>query len=73
MAKKRDPNQGGAGATLTDKAYDTLRRAIIQGEFEEGSFLSGPEIMKKYGIGRTPFREACNRRERSGMALFAEK
>lgn len=57
-AKSKRVNQR---KTLTEKAYETLRRAIIQGEFEEGTFLSVPDVMKKYGIGRTPFREACNR------------
>lgn len=61
MAKKKKSTSKETGATLTDKAYEILRRAIIQGEFEEGAFLSGPDIMKKYRIGRTPFREACNR------------
>ncbi len=61
MAKKKKSTRAQTGATLTDKAYAILRRAIIQGEFEEGAFLSGPDIMKKYRIGRTPFREACNR------------
>jgi DNA-binding GntR family transcriptional regulator len=33
----------------------------VRGEIEEGVFLSEKEIMKRYRIGRTPFREACNR------------
>ena len=33
----------------------------MRGEIEEGVFLSEKEIMKRYRIGRTPFREACNR------------
>lgn len=61
MAKSKKSTRAQQGKTLTEKAYETLRRAIIQGEFEEGSFLSVPDVMKKYGIGRTPFREACNR------------
>src|SRR5262249_22050266 len=47
--------------TLSDQAYETIKRGILQGEFEEGTFLSAPEVMERYGIGRTPFREACNR------------
>ena len=61
MAKIKKSKRVRQRKTLTEKAYETLRRAIIQGEFEEGSFLSVPDVMKKYGIGRTPFREACNR------------
>lgn len=61
MARRQVSIGRSSGTTLTDQAYHTLRRAIIEGELEEGTFLSGPEIMKQYGIGRTPFREACNR------------
>lgn len=61
MARRQSSNGRRSVTTLTDQAYHTLRRAIIEGELEEGTFLSGPEIMKEYGIGRTPFREACNR------------
>lgn len=61
MARTQSSNGRRSGITLTDQAYHTLRRAIIEGELKEGTFLSGPEIMEEYGIGRTPFREACNR------------
>jgi DNA-binding GntR family transcriptional regulator len=53
--------------TQTEKAYGALKRAITQGEIEEGSFLSEPEIMKQYGIGRTPYREACQRLHHEGL------
>lgn len=59
MAKKRE--SAARNGTQTDKAYENIKRGILQGEFEEGTFMSGQEVMKKYGIGRTPFREACNR------------
>src|SRR5262249_15416952 len=47
--------------TLTEKAYLCIKEGIVRGEIEEGVFLSEKEIMKRYQIGRTPFREACNR------------
>ena len=47
--------------TQTEKAYAALKKAILRGEIEEGVFLSESDIMRRYGIGRTPFREACNR------------
>lgn len=47
--------------TLTEKAYICIKEGIVRGEIEEGVFLSERDITKKYGIGRTPFREACNR------------
>lgn len=50
-----------ASATLAERAYRLLKHGILHGEFPEGSFLKEPEILAQYRIGRTPFREACNR------------
>src|SRR6516164_9551519 len=47
--------------TLADQAYRLLKQSILRGEFGEGSFLSETEVAKRFRIGRTPFREACNR------------
>lgn len=50
-----------ANGTLAERAYKMLKHGILHGEFPEGSFLHEPEILTRYAIGRTPFREACNR------------
>ncbi|MBV8845724.1 MAG: GntR family transcriptional regulator [Bryobacterales bacterium] len=47
--------------TLADQAYRVLKQSILRGEYPEGSFLSEVEVAKRFRIGRTPFREACNR------------
>ena len=47
--------------TLVERAYRLLKRGVLHGEFPEGSFLREPDILSRYSIGRTPFREACNR------------
>lgn len=64
MAEK---HAGGRKITQTERAYEHLKRAIVRGELAEGEFLSEPEIMRRYGIGRTPFREACNRLHHEGL------
>ncbi len=53
--------------TQTEKAYTALKKAIVQGEIEEGVFLSEAEMMRRYSIGRTPYREACNRLHHEGL------
>jgi DNA-binding GntR family transcriptional regulator len=53
--------------TQTERAYGALKKAIMQGEIEEGSFLSEAEITTRHGIGRTPYREACNRLHHEGL------
>jgi DNA-binding GntR family transcriptional regulator len=47
--------------TQADKAYRLIKQGILRGDFEEGSFLQEAEILNGLKIGRTPFREACNR------------
>lgn len=47
--------------TQADKAYRLIKQGILRGDFKEGSFLQEVEILNRLKIGRTPFREACNR------------
>jgi DNA-binding GntR family transcriptional regulator len=53
--------------TKTDRAYHALKRAIVKGELAAGSFLSESDVIRRYGVGRTPFREACNRLIHEGL------
>ncbi|MBS1850313.1 MAG: GntR family transcriptional regulator [Acidobacteria bacterium] len=57
------PKEGAAKgkATQTERTYHIIKHAVLRGEIQEGQFLSEKEFMDKYKIGRTPFREACNR------------
>ena len=48
-------------ATLVERAYRLLKHGILHGEFPEGSFLTESAVHSRNSIGRTPFREACNR------------
>jgi len=47
--------------SLTNRAYQLLRAAILCGDIEEGKFLTEARAHEKFKIGHTPFREACNR------------
>ena len=58
MAKAKISKEIG---TLADRAYRLMKHGILHGEFPEGEFLREAEILPRYSIGRTPFREACNR------------
>jgi DNA-binding GntR family transcriptional regulator len=53
--------------TQTERAYTKLKQMILQGEIAEGTFLSEPDIMARLGLGRTPYREACNRLHHEGL------
>lgn len=54
-------SNGHGNLTQTERAYAALKKAILKGDIEEGVFLSESEMMRRYRIGRTPYREACNR------------
>lgn len=58
MPRKTNSSRNG---TQADFAYLSLKQALLRGEFPEGGFLSETEVGARYRIGRTPFREACNR------------
>jgi len=47
--------------TLTDAAYEFIKGDILKGAIAEGTFLQEIQVREKYNLGRTPFREACNR------------
>ena len=56
-----------AKLTQTERAYNAIKQSILKGEIEEGEFLSETDIIARYGIGRTPYREACNRLHYEGL------
>ena len=69
ISKSQSPAavNGASDQTKTEKAYQAIKRAIVKGELSEGTFLSESDVIQKYGVGRTPFREACNRLIHEGL------
>lgn len=57
----------GQDPTKTDRAYQAIKRAIVKGELAAGAFLSEGDVIRRYDVGRTPFREACNRLIHEGL------
>ncbi|MGE5155811.1 MAG: GntR family transcriptional regulator [Bdellovibrio bacteriovorus] len=54
-------------ATLADRVFEQLRRAIVEGEIPAGSKLSEPELATRFGISRGPLREALRRLESTNL------
>ena len=65
MVREKEPTT--PKSTLSEKAYKAIKREILQGKIEEGTFLLEADVRKRHGIGRTPFREACNRLHHEGI------
>lgn len=61
------PTKAATSVTQTEKAYEGMKGSILRGELPEGIFLVEHRMMERYGIGRTPYREACNRLHYEGL------
>jgi DNA-binding GntR family transcriptional regulator len=51
------------------RVVPALREAIVNGEFAPGSRLSEQAVASRYGVSRTPVREAFSQLEREGLVL----
>lgn len=53
---------------LADETFHGILRAVYAGELTTGSRLSVPALAERFGISRTPVREAIQRLVREGLA-----
>ena len=52
---------------LRDRAYTTIRDAIVDGTLQPGERLRDQELTEWLGLSRTPVREALSRLEQDGL------
>ena len=52
--------------TLREKILETIRDAILKGDLKPGEKVAEPELAEKFGISRTPIREAFRQLESEG-------
>ncbi|GAB4303413.1 MAG: GntR family transcriptional regulator [Desulfuromonadia bacterium] len=52
--------------TLREKILETIRNAILTGELKPGARVSEPDLAARFGISRTPIREAFRQLESEG-------
>lgn len=57
----------------TQSAYDMLKRMIITLELPPGTTLDERELMERFGIGRTPIREAMLRLSHEGIIVHTPR
>lgn len=57
-------------ATLTGRATEALRAAIVDGRLRAGELYSVAQLADRLGVSRTPAREALLLLERQGMVRF---
>ena len=56
--------------SLSDKAYQRIKRAIVTLEMTPGSVIDESELMEQLGMGRTPIREALQRLAREDLVTI---
>ncbi|WP_020678218.1 GntR family transcriptional regulator [Geopsychrobacter electrodiphilus] len=52
--------------TLREKILETIREAILKGTLRPGEKVAEPELAERFGISRTPIREAFRQLESEG-------
>lgn len=57
----------GRGRSLTDIAYEEIKRRIITLTYQPSSYLNEAQLCDDLGIGRTPVHQAVNRLALEGM------
>ncbi len=55
------PDPGSAHGTLPERTYDRLRSLIVRGRISSGSRVVEAEVALRFGVSRTPVREALSR------------
>jgi DNA-binding GntR family transcriptional regulator len=63
-------NLTGDRSTLTTRALEALRAAIVDGRLEAGERYSVAQLAERFGVSRTPVREALLVLERQGVVRF---
>ena len=64
------PDEIGSNGSLADSAYLRLREEIIAIELPPGTLLREDELRKRFGVGRTPIREALQLLRHTGFVTI---
>lgn len=65
--------RGAPATTKVNEVLDQLRSAIVHGELEPGEKLRLEHLAPRYGVGRTPLREACCRLIAEGLVTSQDQ
>ncbi len=66
-------NGASLAVTLSDEVFDALVKDILSGAIEPGARLDEPSICRKFGVSRTPIREALRRLSGTGLVDVAPR
>lgn len=66
MSNRTDQDKG-SDARAGDVAYEAIKSAIVMGEFAPRAHLGEAAVAARFGVSRTPVREAFRRLEAEGL------
>jgi DNA-binding GntR family transcriptional regulator len=69
VEKLSTKDDGPEAATLPERIFTEIRRAIVEGEIAAGSKISEPDLARRFGISRAPLREAIGRLEACSLVV----
>jgi DNA-binding GntR family transcriptional regulator len=58
---------------LRDLVFNTLREAILKGDFAPGERLMEKQLAERMGVSRTPIREAIRKLELEGLVIMVPR
>lgn len=58
---------------LRDVVFNTLREAILKGDFTPGERLMEKQLAERLGVSRTPIREAIRKLELEGLVIMVPR
>ena len=67
------PELPGPASTLSDQAFECLRRDVMMGHFEPGHKLKLEALQTHYGFSNSPLREAMSRLSQEGLIRLDER
>lgn len=62
-----------ASGNLTAQITESVRRSILNAEYQLGEALSEARLAEKYGVSRTPVREALTELQRQGLIVIRQQ
>jgi DNA-binding GntR family transcriptional regulator len=70
VGRDNQPSEWRLAQTLTDQAYRELEEEITTLRIPPGTVVSEAQLSERFGVGRTPVREALQRLAREGLVVI---
>jgi len=67
MRARQPQSEFTMNASILDKAYDRLKRSIVDGHYRPGQRLRALQLARELKMSRTPVKEALGRLEQEGL------